>query len=60
MFMSKITYKQIETEEILLEEEAENTETGFICDICEDENWNLEEIFDLKNSDVLVIVNQIL
>lgn len=57
--MSKITYKQIETEELLLEEESDNISTGYISDTCEDEGWNLEEIFDLEDGSVIVFVNQI-
>lgn len=58
--MSKITYKQIETEELLLEEKSDNISTGYISDTCKDEGWNLEEIFDLEDGSVIVFVNQIL
>lgn len=58
--MSKITYKQVESDEILSSEESDITTNEYISIICEENGWNLEEIFDLEDGEVIVFVNQIL
>jgi hypothetical protein len=58
--MSKITYKQVESDEILCSEESDITTNEYISIICEENGWNLEEIFDLEDGEVIVFVNQIL